>query len=558
MAPPVVGEPAVPLPPPPAGAETVDQGTFALAFNGQPAGRETFAIRKSDVLTVEHDSQISVEGNEVASRGTLTLELDWKPRTAAFKGKVGAVEVDAALDAGPPLAVTTDSAGKKETLTATRDVDYFFADNVIVHLTPICVLPGEATTRYAFPGMELKIAAPAAVPESAPVAGVLRRTIDLGGALAADVYCQGDKIIAVDSALRGFTATRAGSEELASQVRRKERQKPALADGLVELDRKVEVAAGKDIEAATLACSLVVPASHADVKARQTQGAQAALPAVILIGGSGKQDRDGDSYGPGGVKLSVFKVIASELGKAGIASLRCDDRGTGGSTGDYTKGNLPAFTADAAAMVAALRVEPAVDPKRVGAVGHSAGASRALLVASTDRKIRSLVLMGGPGRPLDVVVLEQIQRALERSGMAKEQVETELTRARAALAAIRKGEPLPADVPESHRATWEQSRTTLHTFLDLDPAATARKVKRAAVLIAQGDKDQQVTVADAEALRAALAKAGNKKVEYKVYPDHNHLFAVSTTGNPSEYADANTEVDPAFAADVAAFLKKRL
>jgi len=256
--------------------------------------------------------------------------------------------------------------------------------------------------------------------------------------------------------------------------------------------------------------------------------------------------------------MSIFKVVANELGKAGIASLRCDDRGTGASTGDFGKVTLQSFAADATAAVAALRTEPAIDPKRVGLIGHSEGAIVAPLVATGDRKLRALVLMAGTGRPFDAVILDQARRGFERAGMAKEQVEIELGRIQAAFAAIRKGEPLPPELVEGLRLEWDKSRAWLRSHLEHDPAATARKLKRVAVYIAQGDKDQQVAIADAEALRAAFGKAGNKKVEYKVYPDHNHLFATSTTGNPSEYADPNANVDPAFVADVVAFLKKRL
>jgi pimeloyl-ACP methyl ester carboxylesterase len=551
-------EPAVPLPPPPPGAETLDEGNFVLTFKGQPAGRESFAIRKTDVLTIEHDSQITIEGTELASRGTLTTGEDWKPRAASFKGTVAGTAVEATLVAGPPLTITTDTAGKKDTSAASRDVDYFFADNVMVHLTPLCRLPAEAATRYAFPGREVKIAASVAVPEGAPIDGATRRTLDLGGALSADVYCQGGKIIAVDAPQQGFLAARAGSEELVGKIRKKDRTKPPLAEGLVELDRKVEVPAGKDVEAATLACSLVLPASHAEVTARQAKGPQAALPAVVFITGSGKQDRDEDTYGPGGVKMSLFKVLASELGKAGIASLRCDDRGSGGSSGDFTKATLQAFVADATAAAAALRNEPAIDPRRVGLVGHSEGALVAPVVAAADRKVRAVALLAAPGRSVDVIMLEQIERSLGRSGVSKEQTDAELGRFRAAFEAIRKGEPVPADVPEVQRKEWEEARPWLRSHLAHDPIAAARKLKRQSVLIAQGGKDQQVSTVDADALKAALAKAGNKKVEVKVYPDLNHLFAVSETGSIAEYADAAAVIDPTFLADVVAFAKKRL
>jgi pimeloyl-ACP methyl ester carboxylesterase len=550
--------PAVPLPPPPPGAETLDEGNFVLSFKGQPAGRESFAVRKSDLLTIEHDSQITVDGTELSSRGTLTTGFDWKPRSASFKGRVAGTEVDATLVAGPPLTITTTTAGKKDTVPASRDVDYFFADNVMIHLTPLCGLPAEVATKYAFPGREVKVAAAAPVPEGAPIEGIVRRTLDLGGALSADVYCQGAKLLAVDAPQQSFLAARAGSEDLVAKVRRKERTKPPLAEGLVELERKVAVAAGKDIEAVTLSCSLVVPASHAEVKARAAKGPQAALPAVVFLTGSGKQDRDDDSYGPGGVKMALFKVLASELGKAGVASLRCDDRGSGGSTGNFTVATLQAFTADAVAATAALRSEPAVDPRRVGLIGHSEGGVVAPVVAAADRKIKAIALLAAPGRSIEILMLEQLEKSLERAGTPKDVTDAAMARFRTAFEAVRKGEPLAADVPEAQRKEWEEARPWLRSHMAHDTIATVRGLKRVPVLVAQGGKDQQVSTLDAEALKAALAKGGNKKVDYKLYAGLNHLFAPSETGSIAEYSDPAAVIDPAFIADVVAFAKKRL
>jgi hypothetical protein len=67
-----------------------------------------------------------------------------------------------------------------------------------------------------------------------------------------------------------------------------------------------------------------------------------------------------------------------------------------------------------------------------------------------------------------------------------------------------------------------------------------------------------LTVADAEALKAAFVRAGNRNVELRLYPDHNHLFAPSATGNPSEYASSTAAIDPVVVADVVAFLRERL
>jgi fermentation-respiration switch protein FrsA (DUF1100 family) len=95
------------------------------------------------------------------------------------------------------------------------------------------------------------------------------------------------------------------------------------------------------------------------------------------------------------------------------------------------------------------------------------------------------------------------------------------------------------------------------SHLKHDPAAAAAKVKGVAVFIAQGELDQQVMVADADALEVAL-KQQNKVVSKKVYPGLNHLFAATKTGDWSEYADPEAKVDATFLADVVAFLRANL
>jgi hypothetical protein len=379
----------------------------------------------------------------------------------------------------------------------------------------------------------------------------------VGGSLAVDVYCEGERLVGVDIPIAALSITREGQGEGLAALRRKPRAKPALPEGLVELDRKVEVKA-RGIEPATLACSLLVPASHAAVTTRSKKGATAALPAVAFVTGSGAQDRDEDTYGPGGLKLAIFKVIAIELGQAGIASLRCDDRGSGGSSGTYAGATLATFAADAAAAVSALRAEPAIDPARVGMIGHSEGGIIAPLVASRDPRVRALVLMAGTGRPLDVIIMEQLRRGLERTGKPADEIERDQARMRAALDAIRDGKPLPADMSAVEQQQWETGRAWMQSHFRHDPAAVAAKLGRIPVLIAQGDTDRQVALADADALAAGFAKAKNRKVQKKVYAGLNHLFARSTTGDVSEYSDPEATIDAGFLADVVAFLKASL
>jgi uncharacterized protein len=275
----------------------------------------------------------------------------------------------------------------------------------------------------------------------------------------------------------------------------------------------------------------------------------------VLVTGSGAQDRDENTVGPGGLKMSSFRVIAYALGAAGIASLRCDDRGTGASSGEFGEATLDTFVGDATAMIAALRKEPAIDPARVGVVGHSEGGVIAPLIATRDRKLAAIALLAAPGRPLDVVLADQVANTLRRTGASAAALAAAMARHRAAFAAIAAGQPLPAT---TEAREWTGAEAWLRSHLVHDPADTARTLADVAVMIAQGGTDQQVGVADAEALADAFARAGNQRVTYRLYPDLNHMFAWSATGDIAEYADPDATLDPVFVADLVGFLSEKL
>ncbi|HVK76528.1 MAG TPA: alpha/beta fold hydrolase [Kofleriaceae bacterium] len=558
--------PLAPLPPDPpkpgtgdgsaGAAETKrDGGRLIITQGGAPAGAEAFEIRqRGDELVIETHAEMTVMGQQLRGRGQVITDMSYRPLRGESSHDVDGVKVEATLSGGPDALQLAIRAGGQPARAekAAGAVDVYADNTSFAQLAPLCARGGDGGTALVmFPGTKLTIG-PARSHDRARVLPV-----DIGGSLTIDVFCDGDRLLGLDIPLAGLTATREGADEAVAALRRKPRTKPELPAGLVELDRTVEVKA-KGVEPATLACSLLVPASHAEVKARAKKGPTAALPAVAFITGSGSQDRDEDSYGPGGLKLAIFKVMAIELGKAGIASLRCDDRGSGKSTGSFEKAVLETFTADTAATVAALRAEPAIDPARVGLIGHSEGGIVAPLVASRDPKVRALVLMAGTGRPLDVILLEQLRRGLERSGRPADEVEQEMARSTAILAAIAAGKPLPDDIDEREKKQWEDSRAWMASHIKHDPAKIAAKLSKVSVLIAQGDTDRQVAVADADALAAAFAKARNKQAQKKIYAGLNHLFARSTTGEISEYADPDARVDEGFLTDVVGFLRRSL
>lgn len=535
VVPPAAPRPAV-APAPPRTGE-YDRGELELTLRGKPFGRETFDIeRTADGFTLRAEVRLETGSTMRLLDSELHTDAAWRPIRGVFRDVKDGGTIST-LDGEPRTLSGTAPFAPPTSRTASRDIDLFLADNTMSHFAPLCAIAAPAT-RVAFPGMDVT------VDGDAPTGGPLRRRrVDLGGRMRALLMCEAGRLIAVEVPLVGLVAVRHGraGEVSAAAVTAADAAPAPLPAGVTESARTVRVPAGRHGERAELACTLVTPGD----------GTRPRRPAVVLFTGSGAQDRDGDAVGGGGVKLGLLRALAAALGGAGVVSLRCDDRGTGASTGDYGRATLDTFVADAGAIVAALRREPGVDPARVVIVGHSEGAVVALRIAAADRRLAGAALLAGPGRPVDTVLLEQVALTLRRAGLTAVEIETALTHHREAFAAIRDGRELP-DTAEARE--WSGGEAWLRSHLRHDLAATAAAVGDVAVLIAQGAVDQQVTVADAEALEAAL-RASRARVTVAIYPTLNHNFVASATGDVSEYVDPDRRIDPAFVADVVAFVR---
>jgi pimeloyl-ACP methyl ester carboxylesterase len=488
----------------------VDSGTFVLSQGGKKVGEEKFQIIKTDAgMEVRIESTMG----GIAQSGVLRVDANWKPQSGEFEGAGRKMQLVRGADG------LLELAGQK----ASKPVDLFIGNNMLAHVTALCALAGPKKSLTTFPGLPVELAA-------AEKRGKLTFVrADLMGMVRIELLCDGSKMIALRQPLQGVLAVRSGSEALAVFP---DRPKPALPPTLVEESRKIAV------RGASLGCSLLLP--------KQRSGR---LPAVVFITGSGAQDRDEDSPGPGGLKLAIFKTMAIALGEAGIGSLRCDDRGVGESTGTMMGATLQTFTEDVKAMVAALRKEKDVDPERIGIIGHSEGGVIGPSVAADDPKARAVVIMAGPGRPIDQVIAEQVERSVRSTGAKDDEVKKALDLQKRTTDAIRDGKPLPAELTAEQRKTAESMATWLRSHMLHDPAATLAKV-HAAVMIAQGGKDTQVSIKDAEKLHAAKPDA-----TYKIYPDFNHLFSKAQTGSLTEYSDPNAKVDEGFLKDVVTFVK---
>lgn len=282
------------------------------------------------------------------------------------------------------------------------------------------------------------------------------------------------------------------------------------------------------------------------------------FPAVLLITGSGPQDRDESLLGH-----KPFLVIADALSRRGIAVLRVDDRGIGKSTGNFQMSTTFDFADDVQAGVEFLKARKEVDGKRIGLIGHSEGGIIAPIVASKSKDVAFIVLLAGTGLTGEEIIYMQ-GRLIAKTGGASTK---DLDRGEAIqrkLFAIIKAETASADLvkklqtvlkdelanltPEEKKEVEKAGGTQaiqaqlatfaypwFKTFLIHDPRPVLEKVK-CPVLALNGELDLQVPCKEnLEAIRMALEKGGNKYHTIKAFPKLNHLFQSCTTGAPTEY-----------------------
>ncbi len=140
-------------------------------------------------------------------------------------------------------------------------------------------------------------------------------------------------------------------------------------------------------------------------------GGNGPFPAVILLTGSGAQDRDETILGH-----KPFLVLADYLTRRGVAVLRVDDRGVGGSTDGSASTTTEDFAGDALAGVTFLKHRAEIDPARIGLIGHSEGGLIAPIAAARSKDVAFIVMMAGTGLPGAEILEAQGRLILKANG----------------------------------------------------------------------------------------------------------------------------------------------
>lgn len=289
------------------------------------------------------------------------------------------------------------------------------------------------------------------------------------------------------------------------------------------------------------------------------------FPAVVLVSGSGPQDRDETL-----MNHKPFLVIADYLTRNGIAVLRYDDRGTAKSEGNFSAATTIDFASDAISAVEYLKTRKEINANKIGIIGHSEGGLIAPFTANQSDDISFIIMLAGPGVPgVDILKL-QTELILRANGMEevkiKEQVqssskayqiiidEPDSAKAYQKLKDLYKEEmsklsddekAKPENSPEMFERTSRQILSPwFRLFLKFDPRPYLENL-RIPVLALNGELDLQVEYKqNLPEIEKALKMGGNTKFTIKSLPGLNHLFQNAKTGAVSEYAKIEETISP--------------
>ncbi len=280
------------------------------------------------------------------------------------------------------------------------------------------------------------------------------------------------------------------------------------------------------------------------------------FPTVIIISGSGTQDRDGTMFGH-----KTYAVLADLLTKQGIAVLRVDDRGAGKSSLGTNSSKLTSvdFAGDVNNSIQYLLSRADVDKKKIGLIGHSEGGMIAPMVAVNNKQVAFIVLLAGPGQMGQDIWNFQMRRVLESANLSDSDKALADSLINSLNGALRKYTELAAiesdmkltyanwkkNVPDSvekklfisspltfqiaRAKQMEGSLIWLNYFLNYQPSINLQKLK-IPVLALNGTYDIQVTSDEnLSAIEAALKKGKNKHYEVHALPNLTHLFQTTKT-----------------------------
>ena len=334
---------------------------------------------------------------------------------------------------------------------------------------------------------------------------------------------------------------------------KKERQKTRPQDPQPPFHYQIEeVTFVNEKEGNTLAGTLTIPEGEGP------------FPAMVLVSGSGQQNRDEEL-----MNHRPFWVIADYCARHGIAVLRYDDRGIGGSTGEVENATSMDFSYDAEAAFGYLRNRKEINATKVGILGHSEGGVINFMVAARRPEVAFLVSLAGPSVNGIEVLKEQQAAILRASGMTEEMVQfngnanaqmfdiietsNDREEADSLLRQLLKGWGYNEELTE--QTVGQMASPWMYYFLRYDPTDAIVKTNCPALLL-NGSKDLQVIASqNLPGYEKIIAEHGKTNLTLRELPDLNHLFQHCETGSPNEYFEIEETISPEVLEMIVEFVK---
>lgn len=289
------------------------------------------------------------------------------------------------------------------------------------------------------------------------------------------------------------------------------------------------------------------------------------FPAIVLISGSGPQDRDETIF-----DHRPFAVIADYLTRRGFAVLRYDDRGAGKSEGTFRASTTEDFVGDASAAVDFLKKRPQINVQKIGLIGHSEGGIIAPKLATQRKDIAFIVLLAGVGIPMEDIIIEQNKEVLHSIGLQVDMIERVLAITKQAFKIIREDKKAKLTFAEFYKkfettfaefsqedklmlglteSNWQAQYDMINSAwfrnaITIDPATYLGKVK-CPVLAINGDKDIQVeATTNLNRIAELLEKGKNDNFTCTIIPNANHLFQICSKCTLAEYGELTETFSP--------------
>ena len=285
------------------------------------------------------------------------------------------------------------------------------------------------------------------------------------------------------------------------------------------------------------------------------------FPAVILITGSGPQDRDETVLGH-----KPFLVISDYLTRQGFAVLRYDDRGVGKSSGDFFSADLYDFADDASGAYSWLEQQQNIDKKKIGFLGHSEGGVIAPQAALRN-PARFMILLASPAKPLfPDLIMKQREDLLHAQGASEEIIKKSKTEVMVLTNIVKKSQSL--EEAKTLVSNWLKSKKSSDskikyavklyasrwgiTYAKYDPTIPLKSFKQP-VLALFGGKDLQVSAFENAPIMKKILS--NKNSQVRIFPYKNHLFQNTKTGKLSEYQKIKITIEPVVLETITSWLK---